>query len=152
VADPLRDTALAAECQQLTAYLLGVSADPHVTAAYVRAHRYPGLEPGTRHDERDRALMRLAGLGTSGMRAADAYSALLAKDSLLRRKLAVLVAILESRGDSAARLDTATGTSLPVWGVMVAFQAAACAVRIAAVVCALPLLRLSVRADRRQEA
>jgi hypothetical protein len=145
VSEPRRHDALALECQRLTMYVLGERAEPDVIAAYVRAHLYAGLESRAATAARDRALLQLASVGAWGIRAADAYSALLAKDSLLRRKLALIIGILESRGASAARVDTATGISLPAWVLIVALQTAASVVRIVGVACALPLLRLWTR-------
>jgi hypothetical protein len=95
-----------------TRYLIGIDAPPIVLDAYQRAHDRGSVVTGSQETSLDCALLRLARLGAAGTRAADAYAALFARTSVLRRKLVLLVAILESWRRSADLIDTATSESI----------------------------------------
>ncbi len=124
MADP-RAAVLAAECEIFVQYLAGRGAPPDVVAGYQRAHEVSAVEPSGRSLALDRALLQLARSGTFGARAADAYAAVFARDGALRRKLVLLVAILESRGDTASALDTARPGSRLLWFFEVGVRATA---------------------------
>ena len=132
------------ECRRLTHYLIGSDPPPAVMDAYVRAHRHPGLEARAATG-REKALLRMASMGPVFVRAADAYGAVFARGSLLRRKLVLLVAILESHGRSAAAIDTATPGSRMTWMLSVGAHGAACAARVVLVALLLPPLQLWLR-------
>ena len=72
----------------------------------------------------DRALMQVAHWGPPFTRVADGYAATFARASLLRRKLVLLLAILESRRQTAAVLDTAVAGSRVTWALTVAVHVA----------------------------
>jgi hypothetical protein len=72
----------------------------------------------------DRALMRLATRGPLAARMADAYASIFARSGLLRRKLVLLVAILESHGETSRAIDTARPGSRIAWFGELAFRAA----------------------------
>ena len=112
------------ECRIFTRYLIDREPAPDVVAAYARGHDVGSV---TTHTQRamDRALLRVAHLGPRWARGADGFAALFAKSSVLRRKLVLLVAILESRGETADLIDTATPGSITAWVVAVAAAAAA---------------------------
>ena len=94
------DAALEAECRRFTAYLLDLSPSPYVIACYVRAHRVTAaFEP---HDRFDRVALRLAAWVP---RLADAHARLFAPASALRRKLVLLLAILETSAPAFRRVD-----------------------------------------------
>jgi hypothetical protein len=96
------DAALEAECRRLTGYLLDAPPTPYVIACYVRAHRTtPAFEPDGTFD---RVALRLAASGP-GVRLADAHARLFAPASALRRKLVLLLAILETASPSFRRVD-----------------------------------------------
>jgi hypothetical protein len=101
--------ALAAECRVFCRYLLGRDAPPDVVDAYCRAHEGGCAGPGLALTALDRA-------------------AVCARGSVLRRKLVLLVAILESRGSTAAALDTAVPGSRLAWLAGAAASAAGWAV------------------------
>ena len=65
------------------------------------------VEAGGVSPHLDRALLHVAHWGPGFARAADAYAGAFARPSILRRKLVLLAAILESRGETARLLDTA---------------------------------------------
>jgi hypothetical protein len=131
--DPKR-LALTAECRILTRALIGVEPSPPVLNAYQRAHELGVAElAAVQRSPTDRALMRVALGGPSLARAADGYAAMFARRSLLRRKLVLLVAILESRRVTADALETARRGSRAAWLARMMVRAAACGVRLVAV-------------------
>jgi hypothetical protein len=120
--------ALAAECRVFCRYLLGRDAPPDVVDAYCRAHEGGCAGPGLALTALDRALCGVARGGPRLARIADSYAAVCARGSVLRRKLVLLVAILESRGSTAAALDTAVPGSRLAWLAGAAASAAGWAV------------------------
>jgi hypothetical protein len=122
---------LAAECDVFCRYLLGQAPVSDVVAAYQRAHDVGSvrrLEPTVL----DRALLDIARLGPALVHAADAFASVAARPSLLRRKLVLLLAILESRGSSAAVLDTVQPGSRVLWLAGLAGHAARWALAVVA--------------------
>lgn len=99
--------ALAAECGVFCRYLVDRDAPPGEVAAYQRTHERGTVEAGVVSTSVDRALLRFARTAPALARTADAYAAVFAGASLLRRKLVLLLAILESRGPTTDALDTA---------------------------------------------
>lgn len=95
--------ALAAECVVFTRHLLGVAPAAAVVEAYVAAHeRAPDYDAATVFDVR---LVAVARRGPLFARLADAYARLFAPAGLLRRKLVLLLAILETTPPHAAAID-----------------------------------------------
>jgi nucleoside-diphosphate-sugar epimerase len=105
--------ALDRECQVFTRHLIGVAADAFVLAAYRDAvGRLPALQPKTAFDD---LLLSWARRGGWWTRVADAYAALFARDSALRRRLVMALAILETRAPFHLLIDapvTAPGAGL----------------------------------------
>jgi len=96
------------ECDTFCRALIGRASPEPVRAAYVRAHEAGVIlrdapEQPTRFDE---WLVRFARGGSSRTRLADSYAVLFARSTLLRRKLVLLLAILESTAPSARWVDT----------------------------------------------
>jgi hypothetical protein len=118
VADRL-DTALAAECEVFTRYLIDRQAPADVVSAYLRAHVVSAVGASGSPRALDHAVMRVARLGPRFARVTDAFAALFVRGGLLRRKLVLLVSILESRGDTAALIDLARPGSRVAWAVEV---------------------------------
>jgi hypothetical protein len=118
---------LGAECLIFTRYLIDTDPSSEVVTAYQRAHEVSAVAPPGGRGPLDRALLRVAHLGPGFARAADGYAAAFAKRSLLRRKLVLLVAILESRQHTAVVLDTAVPGSRAAWVFTTGFQIAGCA-------------------------
>jgi len=113
VIDAAERAALEDEAQAFTLGLLGAAPDGYVTDRYARAHQHLPLQPTGAFDA---LLVGFAHHGTWALRAADGYARFFAPASSLRRKLAVLVAILES----AAPSDSAFASSdEPPLGVIV---------------------------------
>ena len=98
----MSEAALEAECRRFTRYLLGEDPSPYVVACYLRAHRAsPAFAP---RDALDRVALRLAAMPL-GAPLADAHARLFAPASALRRKLVLLLAILETSAPSFRRVD-----------------------------------------------
>lgn len=123
---------LAAECHVFCQYLLGQPAPPDVVGAYRRAHDVGDVAGGGAPSALDTALLRVARAGPGRARGADTYAAVFARTSLLRRKLVLLVAILESREPTAAALDTAVPGSPAAWILGVVVRVAMFVLRLGA--------------------
>ncbi len=95
--------ALDDECRVFTRHLVGVAADEVVAAAYRDAvRRLPALQTATPFDE---LLLSWARRGVWWTCVADAYAALFARDSTLRRRLVMALAILETRAPFHRLID-----------------------------------------------
>lgn len=96
-----------AECRTFVRYLLDASADSYTLATYRDAvARMPALAPRSAFDDLLLARARHGGLWT---RLADAYASLLARDSALRRRLVMVLAILETRAPFHQHIDAPDG-------------------------------------------
>ncbi len=94
---------LEAECGVFARYLADASPDDAIVAKYVEAHRVrPELEA---RDRFDRALLALARAGPLATRLADAHARIFARGSALRRKLVLVLAILETSPSSFEKID-----------------------------------------------
>lgn len=95
------------EVRVFTRHLIGVEPDAFVRDAYRQAlARVPALQPKSAFDA---LLLARAGRGRRWARVADAYAALFARDSALRRRLVMTLAILETRAPFHQRLDAPAG-------------------------------------------
>jgi hypothetical protein len=92
------------EAHAFSLALISAAPDAYVAAQYARAHQHLPLQPGTPFD---RVLLALAARGPWAFRAADGYARIFAPTSALRRKLSVLVAILEAASPSDAAFASA---------------------------------------------
>jgi NADH dehydrogenase len=102
-----QDDALDRECRVFTKHLVGANPDELVMASYRRAvASLPALAATSAWD---RALLSVARGGTIGARCADAHAALFARSSTLRKRLVMLLAILESRSPYAEYIDKPLG-------------------------------------------
>jgi hypothetical protein len=103
------DAAVDRECAVFTRHLLGMEADAYVTSRYRMAlPAVPALKPVTAWD---RALLSVARRNVVAAKCADAYAALFDRSSALRKRLVILLAILETRPPYANRIDLAPGGS-----------------------------------------
>lgn len=87
------------EARVFTRALVGRDATPYVVRQYVRGHVSLPLAPVQGFDA---VLMGVATSGAFFTRVADAYARLFARRAILRRKLVLLLAILESASPSDA--------------------------------------------------
>jgi len=95
---------LEAECDVLARHVAGLEASPAVRAKYVQAHEAGRRGPLRSPDDEDDVLVHVARGGPLRARLADAWAAVFDRGGPLRRKLVLLVAILES-GPASALLD-----------------------------------------------
>lgn len=94
---------LARECGVFTRHISGRPATARVVSQYAAAHRVlGGMTP---RDGHERWLLRVARTGPAACRIADAWARLASPRGALRRKLVVLLAILEVHPPYAEDLD-----------------------------------------------
>jgi NADH dehydrogenase len=107
---PVEDDALTGECRVFTRHLIGSEPPHYVTAHYARAHRTsPKFVP---EDRFDRYLVRFAARHPVLTRLADSYARVFVPASLLRRKLVLLLAVLETAPQSHRMIDRPPGGGL----------------------------------------
>lgn len=107
-----RTPALERECRVFCRYLLGADPTAYVTERYVAAHEArPDLVARTQFDP---VILRLAVSPVVPTRVCDAYARICAPRSLLRRKLSLLLAILESSPEVFRKVDTVAPVPRPV--------------------------------------
>lgn len=90
-------------------YLTGGGGDDYLRRKYREAHERGALGPAA--SAFDRALVSVARRGTWWTRLADAHARLFLRGGLLRRKLVLVLALLECR--EPARVDVPVAGSLP---------------------------------------
>ena len=110
------------ECRVFTRYLIGRSPEPYVVTKYVDAHRI--VATYSSEDRFGRALTSVARIHPMVARSADAYAGLFAPRSLLRKKLVLLLAILETCAPSYQLLELAAPVSRPLLLLQVAGRGA----------------------------
>jgi hypothetical protein len=94
------------ECVVFSKYLLGIKPTEYVMQKYHQAHEIGSVMAGRRSNLFDRLMTGFATISPVATRIADSYAALFLRNGLLRRKLIVLLAILESCAPSYSRLDS----------------------------------------------
>ncbi|MFZ5622805.1 MAG: hypothetical protein ACOY71_00060 [Gemmatimonadota bacterium] len=104
MADPHGDRRLAQEADAFCRALVDRAPSDYVLRKYVEGHQSLPDQPV---DPLDRHLLAIAQRGPFAARQADAYARFARPAGLLRRKLILLVAILESAPDTAAELNQA---------------------------------------------
>jgi hypothetical protein len=114
-------TDLERECRVLTRYLTGSEPTPYVIEKYCNAHRTSGAFEGT---SLDHWLTNLACAKPLFTLPADAYARFFASHGLLRRKLILLLAILEVSPPFFKALDRPGNKGVLLQGVEVAFRMA----------------------------
>ena len=83
------------ECSRYCRYLTGRPATNYVAGKYAAAHEYRQRELTAAPRTFDRLLWQLSTRGVWATRLADGYARFMAPSGLLRKKLVVLLAILE---------------------------------------------------------
>jgi hypothetical protein len=98
------------ECDVFTRYLTRRPATPYIVGKYVEAHRaHPSIEPV---DPFGRRLVDRAASGATMARLADAYARRAEPRGALRKKLVLLLAILETAPGSHQVVDRAPSRSI----------------------------------------
>lgn len=100
---PIEDAPLDEECRVFCRYLLGEAPTPYVLSKYRAAHEAHRLEDTA--SPFDFLLIRVARRSPWWARLADTYAALCYNDGVLRKKLVLLLAILESSPPTNASID-----------------------------------------------
>jgi nucleoside-diphosphate-sugar epimerase len=128
---------LDAECRVFCRYLIGEEPSEYVLAKYRGAHQPGATGPLRQGVESGRSLVAFARRGPRAARLADSFAVLFARAGVLRRKLTLLLAILESMAPTAVIVDTADRGSVVgfVLGAIVRGVAFAGRVLVAALVC-----------------
>jgi hypothetical protein len=104
----MTDLRLQRECDVLCRYLIGTAATPYVSTNYVEFHNRGRFKP----NRFDQLLIRIASAGPLLARFADTYASRFARRAILRQKLVLLLALLESATPSSEYVDTPRGRSL----------------------------------------
>ena len=133
------------ECDTFCAAMIGRPPPESVRAAYVRAHEAGAIlrdaqEKPTRFDD---WLVRFARGGQARTRLADSYAVLFARSTVLRRKLVLLLAILESTAPSTRWIDTPDPGTAQGFFVSAFAQACAFVLRAAVATMFITAVRIS---------
>lgn len=109
----MSDRQLRRECRVFTKHLIGSEPGDYVLERYVDAHRVrTEFTPRSRFD---RFLCSFADFSPLTARLADAWAAVFSPTSVLRRKLILLLAMLESSAPHYRRLEAVTGGRARAW-------------------------------------
>jgi hypothetical protein len=108
---PAATDVLASECDTFGRYLVRVAPGAYVVAKYRAGHAAANIAPTPAAGSFDALVIRIARLGAFPARLADTYTRILARHSLLRRKLTLLVAVLESVAPSHRAFEPAPPSS-----------------------------------------
>ncbi len=100
---------LASECDALCEYLVGCGPPAALREHYIRAHELGRV--GAAAGRIDRLLVTLARGGSGAAALADSVAVVAARRGLLRRKLVLLLALLESSRETWRLVDTADDES-----------------------------------------
>jgi hypothetical protein len=106
VSDPRADEiVLERECAVWCHYLIDAEPGHGVREGYLRAHRIGAVEQSGGASSFDRALVAFARRGPQFARFADAHARLFSASGLLRRKLVLALALLETDPDAHRRVE-----------------------------------------------
>ena len=127
-ADRAAGDSTGAECRVFTQHLLGRDPDDYVTATYRAALAgMPVLSARGRFDE---ALLSFARIHPVCAKIADAYASLFLRAGALRKRLVLLLAILETRPPFSQAIDQAVGGSMPMLFIRLGARTAAALVSL----------------------
>lgn len=116
------DGELEKEFRNFTNYLIGYEPDGYIKSKYVQGHRITEIDRDS--GSFDMLLVRMANRSKVLARLADTYTSGFYKNALLRKKLLLLLAILESCGPTYRHIDTVNERSVIALYVKVAQKAA----------------------------
>ncbi|MEO8622669.1 MAG: hypothetical protein ABI625_16480 [bacterium] len=116
--DAARRDAIAAECTLFARYLADAEPTSYVTACYLRLHSSADLPDETSRVLIERALLAFAQEGVLPLRIADAYARFFRPRSLLRRRLVLLLAVLENSAPTERSLNAGASGSLVTIGAL----------------------------------
>lgn len=104
---PPLDTDYNKECQTFTQYMVATAANETIILHYVKALKDRQIANPEKFNIKDYTTIKLARKGGFCTRSADAYCSFLYKQGLLRRRLALLAAILENSPSTHEKFDKA---------------------------------------------
>ena len=110
-------TVVAAECRVFAHFLADTDASPYVQHAYANLLATSDLPSNVRDRLIERALLSFARQGTLATRVADGYARFFLPRSMLRRRLVLMLAILENSPVSERLLNTGDEGSLVAVGL-----------------------------------
>ena len=137
---PSEDKQLARECKVLSRYLSGRPAEGYVLEKYCDAHRRTTVFAAT--SAFDRILLSLARIHPALTTIVDTYARFFVPGCALRRKLIVLLAVLESSAVSQHFLEQTDSESKGV--LLLAFLGRVLPLAIGLTVCLMTLLPLQL--------
>jgi len=117
------------ECDVFCRYLAGIAADDYLKTRYRATHGRGAVEPPGGASAYDRALVALGRTSPLATRFVDAHARIFSAGGLLRRKLVLVLALLEVRAPE--RVDTVTSASPLGFFVRAAFLGTGFAVMLA---------------------
>jgi hypothetical protein len=106
------ESSIKQECERFTQYLLDGPVYPYAVRKYVQAHQV--CDDFSTGDAFDLFLVRAARVHWVVTKAADGYARFFAPRTLLRKKLVLLLAILETSSPSSRFLESAVIMPLPL--------------------------------------
>lgn len=113
VESPTHDADVA-ECRTFGRYLSGAEPTEYATRCYLRLLPSAAVPEGANSLLIERALVAAGRVGPLPLRIADAYARFLVPRSLLRRRLILLLAILENSAPAERTFNSGAEQSLPV--------------------------------------
>jgi len=116
---PVESQRLRRECTVFSDYLIGWKPNRYVLEKYCDAHQKTANY--TPYSRFDRVLVRFAQTGRVTTKLADSYARWLIPASVLRKKLILLLAILETSSPAYRLVDSVTANNKP-WFVLKAMQ------------------------------
>lgn len=111
---PLAAKALNRECAIFCRYLIGEEPNEYVRRKYLEAHGSRSFAGVEQPNPPERFLVEVARIGPWSTRLIDAYTRIFRPFSLVRKKLVLLLAILESCAPTHLYLDSIDSTSVPL--------------------------------------
>ena len=110
------------ECRCYTKYLIGESPSAYVIEKYKQFHQNSGGIASSELDSFNRHLLEISARGPKWARIADSYATRFRKGSALRKKLVVVLGILECTPPSYEKLDAVPSGGLPAIVVRLTFE------------------------------
>jgi hypothetical protein len=120
------------ECRTYAQYLIGQVPTPYVINRYIDFHHKSDAMRTDKSDRFDEFLVSVSARTPSWARLADTYASMLRKDSVVRKKLVLTLALLESAPPSFETLERVDGRSTFLTFMRLGWKGAAYLVTLAA--------------------
>ena len=112
------------ECHTYTRYLIGGVPSPYVLNRYLDFHHKSDAMNGAGFDAFDQFLVGVSARGPFWASMADSYASVFRKDSVVRKKLVVTLALLECVAPSFEAIDDVEVRSAMATSISLAWRAA----------------------------